>query len=476
MKTKQLLILITLFSGFLFSCDYLNEDSSDASIISIKGEITNPNSDSVWITLKNGDTKYSAVLDSSGQFNMTLSDNKAGEATFFDGNEIGHLYLTPGDNIILKLDTKEFDESIRFEGKGSNVNNYLAAKYLEFDDKGALYIYNMRDSLGVDGGLIYLDELQNRRANFLLNYINKNNLSNQEFVNWENTNIEFEYPSLLFQYTYNKHNDTTLDTIYSIFSSYMSRIPVDSLSEKYRYFLNDYPTYLYHEYSQLLSDRNTRDSVMFELINSSTAGYARNYLLAYRLNSFLDRYDTDSYDKYSYVIDENLTNNDMKQLLIEKYHHTKKLLAAGFPDGANVVNLENEEFSNISYNEIIDKYKGKVIYLDFWASWCSPCKEEMPFSLELQKYYQDKDVAFVYFSSDKDSTAWKSLIKILKITGDHYRLSKNVRKTTNELYNVKYIPRYVLLDKNGKIIDENAKRPSNPEIIIEIDSILSINN
>ncbi|PLX10891.1 MAG: thioredoxin family protein [Marinilabiliales bacterium] len=139
---------------------------------------------------------------------------------------------------------------------------------------------------------------------------------------------------------------------------------------------------------------------------------------------------------------------------------------------ANIKDLNQEDLAATNFDDIIESYKGKVVYLDFWASWCRPCKGEMPYSLNLQEEYKDKDVAFVYISTDRNATAWKNAITNLSITGEHYRVNKNVYTQMNELFNVQYIPRYVLIDKDGNVVDANAKRPSDSAIKNDIDKLL----
>jgi len=60
-----------------------------------------------------------------------------------------------------------------------------------------------------------------------------------------------------------------------------------------------------------------------------------------------------------------------------------------------------------SLKDIIEKYKGKLILLDFWASWCAPCIENMPFSVKLEKLYKNKGIVFIYMSLDKDESKWQ---------------------------------------------------------------------
>jgi len=115
-----------------------------------------------------------------------------------------------------------------------------------------------------------------------------------------------------------------------------------------------------------------------------------------------------------------------------------------------LVDLASEQNASTSLDDVFAKYKGKVIYLDFWASWCNPCRKEMPYSLELQKKYQGKDVVFLYMSTDKNAQAWTDMVSQLKLTGMNYRASDAVKQQIYNQFNLQYIPRYVLIDKNGK--------------------------
>ena len=138
----------------------------------------------------------------------------------------------------------------------------------------------------------------------------------------------------------------------------------------------------------------------------------------------------------------------------------------------NLYNLREKKYAKESFQGILNKYKGKVIYLDFWASWCGPCKREMPYSLKMQEHFKGKDVAFVYMSSDRNPDAWKSAIKKLNITGEHYLLNGKVYTERNKVVQVRYIPRYMIYDKSGKLVTDNAPRPSSPESTKMIEELL----
>ena len=139
---------------------------------------------------------------------------------------------------------------------------------------------------------------------------------------------------------------------------------------------------------------------------------------------------------------------------------------------ANYYNLRDAKYANESYQGILDKHKGEVIYLDFWASWCGPCKREMPFSLKMQEHFKGKDVVFIYMSADQNPASWKKTAEGLKITGEHYLLNKKVYTERNKVVQVKYIPRYMIYDKKGKLVTDNAPRPSSAKSTEMIEGLL----
>lgn len=138
----------------------------------------------------------------------------------------------------------------------------------------------------------------------------------------------------------------------------------------------------------------------------------------------------------------------------------------------HIKDLNTAESVNVTLDDVLSKYEGKVIYLDFWASWCGPCKREMPHSLKMQETFKGKDVAFVYISTDRNVDSWKASIKSLKVTGEHYRVNQNVHTEMNKRFNVSYIPRYVLIDKKGNVVNATANRPSNVQSVKDIEKLL----
>jgi thiol-disulfide isomerase/thioredoxin len=111
--------------------------------------------------------------------------------------------------------------------------------------------------------------------------------------------------------------------------------------------------------------------------------------------------------------------------------------------------LLNSEGSQTSFKEILKKHKGKTLVIECWASWCSDCVKAMPKVKELQA--QHPEVDYVFVSMDKTSEKWKLGIEKHDLQGDHYLANDGMKGVFGTAINLDWIPRYIVVDKNGKI-------------------------
>jgi len=104
-------------------------------------------------------------------------------------------------------------------------------------------------------------------------------------------------------------------------------------------------------------------------------------------------------------------------------------------------------------------FKGKYVYMDIWATWCGPCKIQIPYMKELEDKFHDAPIHFVSISVDeeKDKPLWKQVIEENKMSG--IQLFAGRENNFGYDYQIKFIPTFILLDKEGNILLENAPVP-----------------
>ncbi len=183
-----------------------------------------------------------------------------------------------------------------------------------------------------------------------------------------------------------------------------------------------------------------------------------------------------------------LQSQDLKEELI--YNYIKEVISASGLDGteellkiarANIKNLDRINainkmvdvwsatapgqpapkfsFKDINGKEIaLDDLKGKYVYIDCWATWCGPCCGEIPYLEKLEHDYKSKNICFVSISCDRKKSVWEKMVKEDKLGGIQLNIGND--NSFVKAYNVSGIPRFILIDKEGKIIRANAPRPS----------------
>ena len=106
--------------------------------------------------------------------------------------------------------------------------------------------------------------------------------------------------------------------------------------------------------------------------------------------------------------------------------------------------------SQVAFQDILKKYKGKTLVIEVWASWCGDCVKAMHKLKELQA--NNPDVAYLFISMDKTADKWKAGIEKHELKGDHFMANDQMKGVFAKAVDVDWIPRYIIVDKTGKIV------------------------
>jgi len=166
----------------------------------------------------------------------------------------------------------------------------------------------------------------------------------------------------------------------------------------------------------------------------------------------------------------NTTNEAVKTKLNEVFENGKDL-TMGNPS-PQFENYENHKGGTMSLTDL----KGKYVYIDVWATWCGPCKREIPSLKEVEKQFHGKNIHFVSTSIDvaKDHDKWVDMVNEMSLGGIQLFADNDWNSKFVKDYGIKGIPRFILVDPEGNIVSADAPRPSNPRLVELLNSLDNI--
>jgi len=153
----------------------------------------------------------------------------------------------------------------------------------------------------------------------------------------------------------------------------------------------------------------------------------------------------------------------------EQKQYLATVLAKG-NESPKFLDYENYKGGTTSLEDL----KGKYVYVDVWATWCGPCKREIPFLKEVEKAYHTKNIEFVSISIDtaKDHDKWKQMVEEKELGGVQLFADSDWKSQFVQDYAIKGIPRFLLIDPQGNIVSPDAPRPSSADLKILLDELL----
>lgn len=230
------------------------------------------------------------------------------------------------------------------------------------------------------------------------------------------------------------------------------------------YVLNHFLLGYIYDHLQTATDLNINFNGAINSMKQSTHKQSTAYATAKLLKTVQKNLDQNLWKATANEFIKNNPKNPNAEAIATLLNDMQK-----FDAGQKALDFEFTTIEGKQYK--LSDFKGKVVYLDFWASWCGPCRQQMPFAKEIKKHFADKDVVFLYVSIDDNETKWKNGITSMGVEGILTR-SPGWGGSIPRLYNVTSIPAYFLIDKDGNFTPP-APRPSQKEALIKrIESLL----
>lgn len=417
---------------------------------------------------KNTKTVVPTRLDDTDFFTFNLNLERPQIVTIIYARNRAEIFLEPTDHVHVEFDANSFQYSVQFSDVGGPNNRFLAEFRKKFPEeknpfkltgyrKGIIH-YQVESKL--DGWMRKLDEVsflremnREREKKMLELDLHQSSYGNltSAFRNylWAEIQYDWAYKLLIYGYTFGK-----LHRVSPAFWEFTDEAPLnnkEALSNpNYRKFIKGFLNYKYDtpgntgipyvgQY-QLAKDLFFDESLFFVQSWLVTRGFSKESLLDI-LPIYNDFVTHNPYEEY-----------DLK--VVNAFHEANKY-AVGSPAPEFI--LLNDEGQEVRLSD----YRGKVVYLDFWASWCRPCIAKIEMIKSLKQKMKDENVVFIHLSVEKNPLRWKDQIAFRKIEGVNVHIPEGMESDVLKNYNVKAIPEYFIIDPYGNF----ATKPSKTDVM-----------
>ncbi|MGJ1433537.1 TlpA family protein disulfide reductase [Sphingobacterium spiritivorum] len=455
---KLIITLLCIYAGIL---------SAQTKTARICLDIRPLSSDSVELYLEEGKVTTVHVLKpgKNGVFEFSTSLTHGVDGQLIISNPVNitiPVYLEPGDDLLIQTDLKG---NAQFSGKGKDNANVL----YELIDKYTRN-YEKVDKTKISAQVYFQQIAQLGKDNIAFLEAHKTKVT-KGFYDYQK--IKFYYRALsediFYPKVYSKEFNRKLSEIMP--SGYPDILKKVQLSDS----LLTHPEYYHFIASSMMScllvhhlfqlgmidsmagmSNEEQLKIVYDQAKKQLSGKVRSTVMFTVLNAlFITSEDAKVYKPFldQFVYDGG-SDEDAAELL-HIYNTTIKLTVEKEPPVFTLDDLEGKKVS-------LKDFAGKVVYIDFWASWCSPCRAEMKNGAPVlhARLADNKDMVFLYISIDDSEDKWRKAINEDQIEGIHLLSKGGVKSPVARAFNIAGVPRYVIIGRDGRVIDSAAPRPS----------------
>ena len=440
MKKVIYLLLILVLASF----------TASKELILISGKITNTASDT--ISIKGELFEKEIILKADGSFSENISIPYDGIYTLETGKNSMPIYLSKETDLILLADNSVFNTSLKYKGKGSIENQYIIEKLKITSQISDEELYKLDE-------MEFLNKVNEIKTSISALY-NTTKFSNTYFKEKEVANIYyFEQKHFLFYENYhNFHAHLKEFHVSDEFPKFDERIDLDNDADFL--FSREYQKLAVLKFFNNIKFEGTDIDFVKAKINNIKALKSQNLKNFIIHNSI---YDVNiDYANYEKIYQEylSITNNPKLKESLSAIYNT--IIATQPHKASPQFDYENQKGGKTS----LESLKGKYVYIDVWATWCGPCLKEVPSLKKVEEEYQGKNIQFVSISIDniKDRKKWSNLVNTKQLGGIQLLADMDINSEFIKAYEIKEIPRFILIDPDGNIVNSNAPKPSETKL------------
>lgn len=427
------------------------------------------------------------INDSTGYFSFHLNLKQPNKYSLYIGNynAVQDVYIWEGDSIFYDI---KFDETVTYNvaGKGKS---YLANKLLidfieQFKVTQELQQKYQEASTSDSVELLvnFITEHRDKQLEFLKKY-DKNvpDIVKNELI----TNIEYDWAStvitrLLEEIKKQYQNGGVIWDHKKFSNKVMTYVKTNNpdiwKSFGYRNYIQNYIMLRFLDFYFTKAKSGTEPTTidaynfLFKAAKTEFTGVVADIAISGLFRDLLAEMKTrEDYDYALTEFEKFKKDASVKKFIqgVQVIFDTQKPLLSGMP--VPPLSLPDTSGKMVSLSD----FKGKVVYIDFWGTWCGPCRQEIPHLKELHSKFESNDkVVFMSVALERgERNAWLNFVRSQGLKGVQLFVEQSNRYV-GEKFRIASVPTFMLIDKNGNLADANAKRPSDPGIEGDIKKLL----